>query len=270
MLAFSVRNAVLTLSVFALTITLTSGSIAARAGLPEVSWSAARAAYAAGDYAATLEQLESLTDTPNEFRNRAVPWSMVLSAGLASGYIELADGYARGAHANKSNAALYHRKASEYRNLASPLVLQAARVADQLQQLPHGSVTLSFGRPRGSLAYSQALYKIAGGVAVTDEEAESAVPQTLDRNVLLIACAAAGAPNDSAKAAEILGHASTITPRGAFAGAMAAVLEKVGTLFSRNQLDLPDKSAQVNARINALRIVAEEAGPAMVVKVQGR
>jgi hypothetical protein len=245
-----------------------SGTVAAKAGTPEFYWAAAKEAYATGDYAGTVEQLDHLVDGRNEYTARAIPWSLVLTTGMASGYTELADGYAKGARSNPSKAVAFRRKASEYRNMANPLAMQAARAAEKLEQLPPGSITLAFGRPRGSLNPSPGLYKIAAGVPVTDGEVEGAPLQTLERNVLVSACVAVGAPNDSAKAAEVLSHASTITPRAAFAAAMAEMLEKTSALYARNQLDLPDKLEMLQARAKALRIAAEQVGPAMVVKVQ--
>ena len=272
MFAYIPRIAALATVVALATLLLTScsGPVAAKAGSPEFYWAAAKQAYGTGDYLKTLEQLDRLVDNRNDYTARAIPWSLVLTTGLASGYIEVADAYARGARGNPANTAAFRRKATEYRNLASPMALQAARAAENLEQLPPGSITLTFGRPRGNLAASPALYKIAAGIAVTDTEAEAAAAYTLERNVLLSACLAVGAANDSAKASEILSHASTITPRPAFAGAMAEMLEKTLPLYARNGLDLPQKKAMLEARAKTLRIAAEQVGPAMVVKVNAQ
>jgi hypothetical protein len=134
--------------------------------------------------------------------------------------------------------------------------------------MPVSSISLVFGRPRGTLAEHPALYKIAAGLTVTPAEAEAAVTHTLDRNVLLAACYAVGAPNDSAKATEVLSHASTITPRATFADAMAQMLDRAALLYARGELDLPEQLAAVQARTKSLHAIAEQVGPAMVVKVQ--
>ena len=273
MFANSLRQAALTLATVLAAMLFTScstTSVASKAGTPDFYWAAAKQSYAAGDYLATVEQLDHLVDNRNEYTARAVPWSLVLTTGLAAGYIDIADSYARGARANLANAAVFRRKASEYRNLANPLAQQAARLVEKLDQLPPGSIALSFGRPRGNIAPSPVLYKIAAGFRVTDAEAEAAPSQALERNVLLAACQAVGSPNDSAKASDILSHASTITPRAAFAGAMAEMLDKVAGLYDRRSLDLPDKLAIVQAKAKSLRATAEQVGPAMVVKVSGR
>jgi hypothetical protein len=271
MFANSPRFAFPVATVFAaLLLSSCSGTVATKAGSPDFYWSAARQSYAAGDYQGTVELLDHLVDNRNEFTARAIPWSLVLTSGIAAGYIELADDYALGARVNPASAAGFRRKAAEYRNLANPLVLQAAHLAEKLDQLPPGSITLTFGRPRGNLAQSPILYKIAAGLRITDAEAEAAPSQALERNVLASACLAVGAPNDSAKASEILSHASTITPRTAFAGAMAEMLEKTAALYDRRGLDMPDKLAVVRGRAKSLHEAAEQVGPAMVVKVSGQ
>jgi len=272
MFAQSSRVTVATIAIALAAIALTSCSntITARADSPEFYWAAARQTYAAGDYLATVDQLDHLLDNRNDFTARAIPWSLVLTTGLAAGYIELADDYTRGARNNPADAAAFRRRAAEYRNLASPLALQAARIVDKLAQLPPGSITLTFGRPRGNLAPTPELFKIAAGLRVTDEEAEAAPVHALERNVLMSACLAVGAPNDSAKASEILGHASTITPRAAFAAAMADMLDKTSALYGRTGLDSPSKLAQLQGSVKVLRTAAEQVGPAMVVKVNAQ
>jgi hypothetical protein len=273
MFSNSLRLAALTLATALAALLFTgcsSTNVASKAGTPEFYWAAAKQSYAAGDYLATVEQLDHLTDNRNEYTARALPWSLVLTTGLATGYMDVADSYARGARANPGSAAAFRRKATEYRNLANPIALQAARLAEKLDQLPPGSIALTFGRPRGNLAPSPVLYKIAAGLRVTDAEAEAAPAQALERNVLLAACQAVGAPNDSAKASDILSHASTITPRAAFAGAMAEMMERVAALYDRRGLDLPDKLAIVQERAKSLHAASEQVGPAMVVKVSGR
>jgi hypothetical protein len=257
------------LAALALLSTSCSTTVAAKAGSPDYYWTAARNTYAAGDYAKAVENLDRLLDNP-EYASRAIPWSLVLTAGMAAGYAELAADYAKGAHAGGANDAAFHRKAAEYRDLANPLVLAATRVVDKLAQQPAGSITLAFGRPRGSLAPPPVLYHIAAGLPVTPADAEAAPAIALERSVLLSACAAVGAPDDSAKASEILSHASTITPRATFAKAMADMLERAATVYSRDQLDYPDKLAMATGRVRALRDVAADPGPPMVIRVKGQ
>jgi hypothetical protein len=68
----------------------------------------------------------------------------------------------------------------------------------------------------------------------------------------LTACLAAGAPNDAARTLEILGHASSITPRATFNKAIATMLEREAKLYSRNNLDDPVKLAALQERARAV------------------
>src|SRR5215813_9236067 len=58
-------------------------------GAAEFSWSAARTTYAAGDYLRTADNLEQVLDAGDELAVRATPWYLVVTSGIARGYIDL-------------------------------------------------------------------------------------------------------------------------------------------------------------------------------------
>src|SRR5262245_42739476 len=60
-------------------------------------WTAARETWAAGDYVKTSDHLDHLIEAHNEFSVRAIPWSLIITSGMAGGYIDLADHYVAGA-----------------------------------------------------------------------------------------------------------------------------------------------------------------------------
>src|SRR5215470_17808255 len=97
-----------TLGLFGLTSC--SGPTTARVGTPEFYWYAAKETYAAGDYMKTADHLDHLIDNQNEYTARALPWSLVLTSGMAAGYIELADAYTAGARVNKIRSLALRRK----------------------------------------------------------------------------------------------------------------------------------------------------------------
>src|SRR5579872_2397096 len=90
-------------------------------------WNAAKETYGAGDYLKTLNDLDHLMDNRSEYTARAIPWSLVLTAGMANGYMELADYYTSGARVNKAEALAFRRKANDFRTMASPLALRFAQ-----------------------------------------------------------------------------------------------------------------------------------------------
>jgi hypothetical protein len=62
-------------------------------GSPAFYWSAAQETYKAGDYAKTVDHLRRVTETENEFADRAMPWLLVMTSGMSRGYADLADSF---------------------------------------------------------------------------------------------------------------------------------------------------------------------------------
>src|SRR5689334_5698914 len=87
---------------------------------PDFYWSAASESWAGRDYAQTADHLEHLLD-PGIYAARAIPWYLVITSGMARGYMELADRYDSGAHINKANALKFRREAAKNRTAAAKL-----------------------------------------------------------------------------------------------------------------------------------------------------
>jgi hypothetical protein len=254
MSVFSTRTAALIIALAMLGLAACSGpaTTSARVGTPEFYWYAAKETYAAGDYVKTLDHLDHLIDNQNEYTARAVPWSLVLTSGVAAGYMELADAYVAGARVNKNNALALRRKATDYRTMASPLVLRFAETVDKMSKIPAGGVQLAFGLPKGSAATPALVTHIASGFQPTRADEEKAQVLNVQRNVLLAVCRAAGAPNDTARTEEILGHASALIPRATFEGTISEILNLESTLYSREKLDDPQKLQALQSRADLL------------------
>jgi hypothetical protein len=250
MSAFSLRFAAVPVATALFGLTSCSGPAVTVARSPQMEfyWSAAKETYAAGDYMKTADHLDRLIDQQNEYTARAIPWSLVLSAGMAAGYMQLADTYVAGARANKAHALDFRRKASEYRSAASRLTLRFAQNVDKMQQIPVGPIPLAFGMPRGNAANPPALAQVAKGIELAPADVEAIQTLTIQRNVLLAACMAAGAPNDVAKTEELLSQPSANAPRPVFGNAVAQMLESEAKLYSRDKLDDPTKLAIFHQR----------------------
>src|SRR5207302_9638672 len=119
---------------------------------------------AAGDYVKTANHLDHLIDNQNEYTARAVPWSLVLTSGMAAGYMELADAYVAGARVNKAKSLAFRRKATDFRTMASPLVLRFAQNVGKMIQGPAGGGQLAVGLPKGGAATPGLLSQIASGI----------------------------------------------------------------------------------------------------------
>src|ERR1035438_7858332 len=75
-----------------------SGPAAPQPGSPGFFWNAAKGTFAAGDYTMTAQHLDDLLSKDDgEYAARALPWSLVLTSGMADGYMEAADAYEKGA-----------------------------------------------------------------------------------------------------------------------------------------------------------------------------
>jgi hypothetical protein len=254
MSVFSTRTAALLVALAMLGLAGCSGPVttSARVGTPEFYWYAAKETYAAGDFVRTLDHLDHLIDNQNEYTARAVPWSLVLTSGVAAGYMELADTYVAGARVNKSHALALRRKATDYRTMASPLVLRFAQNVDKMNKVPAGGVQLAFVLPKGSAATPTLLTHIASGYQLNSADEELAQVLTLQRNVLLAVCRAAGAPNDTARSEEVLSHASALIPRASFESTISELLTLESALYSREKLDDPEKLQALRSRAQLL------------------
>jgi hypothetical protein len=245
-----------------------SGPATARVGTPEFYWYAAKETYAAGDYVRTADHLDHLIATQNEYTARAVPWSLVLTSGMAAGYMELADHYVAGARVNKGNALPFRKKASDYRTMAAPLVLRFAQNVEKMSVVSGGGVQLAFGLPKGTAALPSLLAQISNGMQLSAADAETVQSLVIQRNVMLAVCRSAGAPNDSARTEEILGHASALIPRPVFEGAVSYMLTAESALFARNSLDDPEKLDAIKRRAQLMLAGTRPAANGKVAPVE--
>ena len=208
-------------------------------------WSAANERYMAGDYLKAISNLESLLDRYRQYCARALPLSLVLTSGVAAGYLDVAESYAAGARANKAKATALKRKASVYRALANHMVLQFAESARRIEQLAGGSVQLAFAPPRGNGAEPPLFEKIASGIEPDQADEETTVALAVDYGVLVSVTNAAGAANNFAKVAPLLQRGEVLVPRATFMKAIAGSLERESQLYARNKLDDAPKLAML-------------------------
>jgi hypothetical protein len=217
-----------------------SGTNAPEPGTPAFYWAAAKETYATGDFQKTVEHLGNIVSGQNEFVARAQPWLLVLTSGMAQGYMDLAESFDAGGHANRGQTTNFHRQVNTYRGAANTLALQFADNFSKFQNKDE-YVTLAFAYPTGSPTEVVLLNKVAGGAWLTDAELEAAQKRAIEHAVVLAACRAAGAKNDPAKALDLLKTGDAKVPRATFIQAMAAALFEESQLYSHNKLDQPDK-----------------------------
>ena len=235
-----------------------SGSNAPLEGSPAYYWAAAKETFATKDYVKTVEHLEKITATENEYTARARPWLLVMTSGMSAGYMYLADSFEAGARANKANPTGFRKQVNTYRREASQLALEFVQVFDQFQKGKDDPVPIAMPFPTGNAAPPTQLSRASAGIMLAQQELEPVEKQTVARGVLLTSCDTAGAPNDLAKTEELLKPGTLTVPRAAFMTAMANTLFAESELYGSRKLDDRDKQKIFcNRALDALKTVPE-------------
>jgi hypothetical protein len=231
---------------------------APKEGTPAYYWAAAKETFGASDYVKTVEHLEKLTTNENEFTTRARPWLLVMTSGITRGYMDLAESFDAGAHASKTNSTAFRRSTNAYRAAANRTALEFVQVFDQFAKSKDDPVPLALPSPTGGMTPAPQLARAAAGTMPLPGELEPAVKHSIKRGVLLATCAAAGAPEDPAKAKELLKPGTLQVPRAAFMTAMATMLFEESKLYGQRQIDNPERVKIFCTRaLDALKTVPE-------------
>jgi hypothetical protein len=236
-----------------------SGPAAPEKGTPAFYWQAAKETAAAGEYAKTLDHLSKIMKTENEFKAKAETWHMVLSSGMAKGYMELADAFDNGARANKGNQMQFRRQANDLRTTANGLALMFAESFGNFQEKNKDTeAVLAFPFPSASTAPVPLWVKASQGLAVQADELETGLKNNLKRTVLLATCEAAGAKGDVARTQQMFNAGEVKVPRATFVMAMANSLFEQAALYGPLKLNIPDKAKIFLARADeALKALPE-------------
>jgi len=230
------------LTISLITLSCSAGPEQARLGTPLFHWNAAKTTYAAADYAKVNGNLEEVIKTDNEFTARALPWRLVLLSGMAKGYAELADVWEAGANANRANPAPFRNQVNLCRRTGGQLALQFAETLQKSEAAKMGpKVPVAFGLPTGSASEIPQLKRVSSGIPVPEAEADVLQKRVIEKAILLAACRAVGAPDDSAKALQIFKTENLQVEWPVFSAALAGSLYDQSQLFTRDRLDRPDR-----------------------------
>jgi hypothetical protein len=235
-----------------------SGSSGPEPGTPAFYWAAAGETFGNKDYVKTIEHLEKVTATDNEYAARARPWLLVMTSGMARGYIELADNFDAGAHANKESSTEFRRHTNTYRGQADRMAVEFVEAFGKFQQGKDDPVPIAYPFPTGNAAPVTQLGRVATGILLAPAEIEPAEKRSLERAVVLQASAAAGAPDDVAKAQDLLKAGTLTVSRAAFVTMMSSTLFDESKLYGPRQIDKPDRvKIFCNRALDALKTVPE-------------
>jgi hypothetical protein len=212
-----------------------------RPGTPAFFWAAAEAAWRAGDYVKTNDNLSQLVTGDNEYAARARVWQLVLASGLVQGYGDLADAYQAGSRYNRTDAAGFREQVRVARAAAAQLSLQCGETFRSFLDADKStSIVFAFAYPTATLT-PPPLGKLNKGILLKGAEAETLQTAMLQRGV--------GQAASRVASAETFGQG---VPRAQFLTAVAAALYEQSKLFGPKKLDQPQ-------RLQALCGLAQEA-----------
>lgn len=218
-----------------------SGPQPPQPGTPAFYWAAARSTYAAGDFLKASDNLSQLSSSA-DYGARAQPWTMVMSAGLAKGYMDLADNFELGGRANRANPTPFRRQVDQLRRNAGTAAMQ---LAETIHKFLGGDKTdpivLEFPYPTGSLSDPVQLQRVAKGMMVPDAEIEDLQRAMLQRGVLFTVTRVVGAGDDPAKTQEIFKGGEVKVPRATFLLGISKSLVDEADLYTPSKLDQPDR-----------------------------
>jgi len=226
-----------------LLLSCSSGPSAPQPGTPAFYWATAKTTWNSGDYVKALDNLAPVADTQNEFTARARPWRIVTAAGIARGYMDLADAYEKGAHATRQRSAPFLRQMNAYRSSASRASLQVVEAfrAFSSQANPTPAVPFDFPwPPAGNAADPQRLPQISGGALLSPDQTDAIEVAMIQRGVLLAVTAATGAGEDAVKAQAAI-NANHGVPAEDFKVGVAQQMFQLAALYGATKMDMPNK-----------------------------
>src|SRR5262249_48662758 len=154
-------------------------------GTPEFIWAAAKSTYAAGDFLKSKDNLVQLAKGQTEFAGRSQTLAILLSAGIAQAYIDLADSFEAGARVNRANPTPFHRQSNLFRSQAAAVSMETAELVHRMQSGDKTeNVEIAFGYPTGNIAEPVQLQRVNKGMILPEADIESLQKEMIQRGVL--------------------------------------------------------------------------------------
>jgi hypothetical protein len=246
---------------FALTSCGPSGPAA---GTPGFYWQAAKETFATHDYLKTADHLERVTRTDNEFTQQALPFRLVVTAGLAKAHMDLAGYIDSGIKARKDAAlppASFRTRAS-YRALAERWALEFGDAYLRFEKSSREpNVVLEFAHPGTGMAPLPEVARIKDGGLLPETVMAALARRMIEQAVASKTGDAVGASGDPAKAQALFQSGRAQVPRDVFVFALANHLYDQAQLFDRSRLDKSDRLQFFCQKgLDALKSIKESEG----------
>jgi hypothetical protein len=208
-------------------------------------WNEAELIFATGDFDETLRRVEKLIDAPEPYRASAAAWKMLVLAGKARGYFELAEAHQQGAQENGGHASLLWRATSTYRSRCRIESLALAEMALAADQYLGGAdaIGLDFPLPPATAAASSLVSSVRVGRPIPEGQADAAVQYTIGRAVAMTICEAGGAAGQGDGNAALCAGQRAVVPKSRLLAMLGKVLYEQAELFAESRLDDREKHA---------------------------
>lgn len=211
-------------------------------GTPAFAWQSAKETFANKDYLKTADHLRQVVQSDSEFAKPARAMRLVLVAGLAKGYSDLATVYESGAKANMFKPMPLRKVSSNYMKLAETRALDFGETFPKFEAgSQDANIVLEFGYPSADMTDPRELKNVLAGSLLEDPVQATFERKMLEKSIALAACGAVGAANDPAKAQAAFQSGRPQVPREVFLLAMANNLYDLAQLFGKKKLDLPQR-----------------------------
>jgi hypothetical protein len=195
----------------------------------------------------TADNLEPVAESDSPLAAKAQPWRLILTGGLAAGYMEMADAMEQGSRANAAAAADFRRQMNDYRSMTNR---QVAQFYETFMAFKKGgaadAIPLAFSFPNGSATAVAEIARLNEGAAISEAEVAGAEKRVLQRAVLLEACSAVGAENDTAKTQQVFSAENPTVPKDTFMLAMAQRFHELASYYNSYKMDQPDRLKMFN------------------------
>ena len=239
-----------------------SGQAPPAVGTPAWLWLAAKDTYKAGDLDKTSIHLEKIgKQGDNPYAERARVWRAVITAGLAQGHLELAQAYAKGWVANRTNKNFYLRQKSDHLKEAQRYGIGLFECYEACTKQPlDKTLVLEFPFPKGSGAEVADLDRVYKGMDMPEAMRADAHEKALDRGVVRAVSAVLTTADDVPGAQKALASGRAEVPAARMLLAMGATLETLSVVFDSRNLAEPDKEKLFHERAQdaAKRVLAME------------
>ncbi len=190
----------------------------------------------------TLQQVEILLAAEEPNKTKAAAWKMLVLAGKARGYFELAEAYLAGSEQNPAQFSDFRRAVSRYRSHSRAASLALAQMASDSERYfgSTDTIPLDLPLPPGSTSPSPIVASIAVGRLAPEAQLQAAEQYTLRRAIVLMVYEA-GRATAKTPSGEGLDLRPVAIPKPRLLAVMGKILYQQADLFAKAHLDDPDK-----------------------------